>query len=302
MALFTLSIGIPALNEAANIGHLLKALLAQSRGNFVMENITVVSDGSTDATANIARGINNAHVVVVEHQTRKGQAARQDEIVHSCTSDLLLLMNADVLPKGDKFLETLVTPFYLDTNLGLVSCKGMPLEAETKFEQVINFGVAFKESMVGNLNHGDNIYNCHGHTRIFAKKFYTDFIFGGVVSEDAYSYLICKQKSLFFKYVPEAEVAYRSPQTLHDHIKQSIRFIQGKKQLAKIFNKQLVKSAHALPTGHVLHASLRSLFTHPFWFVEYLVISLIVKAMSWFTQHAVLTWETATSSKKLIKS
>ena len=299
--MLTLSIGIPALNEAANIGHLLRALLAQSRGNFVLQNIMVVSDGSTDATVARAREVGDAHIVVVERQDRKGQAARQDEIVRSCTSDLLLLMNADMLPKGDKFLETLVAPFYLDESLGLVSCKGTPLEAETKFEQIINFGVAFKESMVGSLNLGDNVYNCHGHTRIFAKKFYTDFTFGGVVSEDAYSYFACKQKGLTFKYIPEAEVMYRSPQTLRDHLKQSVRFIQGQKQLAKIYDSKLVSTAHALPTSLFLRSSLVSFLAHPFWFVEYFAVSIVVVLVSWFKQHAVLTWETASSSKTLIK-
>ena len=299
--MLTLSIGIPALNEAANIGHLLKALLTQSRGNFVLQNITVVSDGSTDATVARAREVGDTHIVVVEHQDRKGQAARQDEIVRSCTSDLLLLMNADMLPKGDKFLETLVAPFYLDESLGLVSCKGTPLEAETKFEQIINFGVAFKESMVGSLNLGDNVYNCHGHTRIFARKFYADFTFGGVVSEDAYSYFVCKQRGFSFRYVSIAKVMYRSPQTLKDHLKQSVRFLQGQAQLAALFGQRIVHTAHAIPRDVFVRVSVKHLIQSPILFTQYVLVNVIAMVVAKFKQYAMLTWDTATSSKTLIK-
>jgi glycosyltransferase involved in cell wall biosynthesis len=43
----TVTIGIPAYNEAANITSLLMALLAQNTPNFKLESIIVASDGST---------------------------------------------------------------------------------------------------------------------------------------------------------------------------------------------------------------------------------------------------------------
>jgi cellulose synthase/poly-beta-1,6-N-acetylglucosamine synthase-like glycosyltransferase len=177
----------------------------------------------------------------------------------------------------------------------------VPLDPETRFEKVINFGVTFKEALVGSLNLGDNVYNCHGHTRVFAKAFLSNFRFGGVVSEDAYSYFACKKQGLHFKYVSKARVRYRSPQSLRDHLKQSVRFIQGQKQLAALCGEKLVKEAHAIPLPRLLSLSAQHLFSHPVLFVEYFFINLIAALVSKFRQHAVLTWESATSSKTLIK-
>lgn len=301
MALFTLTIGIPALNEGANIQYLLRALLSQLAGNYMLERVVVISDGSTDNTAPLARAIDDDRIQVIDHIDRKGQAARQDEIIHDCTSDLLLLMNADMLPQGEDFLQRLVAPFYADKTIGLVSCQGVPLPAETRFEKIINFGVSFKETLVGNFQGGDNVYNCHGHTRIFSKAFLNNLQFGGVVSEDAYSYFDCKRKGFNFRYIPEARVAYRSPQSLRDHLKQSVRFIQGKEQLGSIFGKKQVKEAHALPLGRVLLISLQFFCSHPLLYVKYFGVTVVAAVASLFKQHAVLTWDSATSSKTLIK-
>ena len=47
----TVSVGIPAYDEEANIKSLLEAILQQRQENFILKSIIVVSDGSTDRTA-----------------------------------------------------------------------------------------------------------------------------------------------------------------------------------------------------------------------------------------------------------
>ena len=58
---------IPALNEERAIGRVLESLAG------VFDNVVVVSDGSIDQTARIARGF--AGVAVLEHAIRRGQGA-----------------------------------------------------------------------------------------------------------------------------------------------------------------------------------------------------------------------------------
>ena len=55
----TLSIGIPAFNEEANIYFLLKDLLSQKMDQFNLERIIVNSDGSTDDTIEQVKRIKN---------------------------------------------------------------------------------------------------------------------------------------------------------------------------------------------------------------------------------------------------
>ncbi len=46
----TISIGIPAFNEAVTIKRLLRSVLAQKEKGFVLREIIVLCDGSTDGT------------------------------------------------------------------------------------------------------------------------------------------------------------------------------------------------------------------------------------------------------------
>lgn len=298
---FNLSIGIPALNEEANIGYLLRSLISQAQKNFILKEIVVVSDGSRDRTAEVSRRVNDKRVTVIEHSERKGQAVRQDEIIEKTKGvDLLLLMNADMLPESNLFLENLVNPFYNSNNLGLVSGKGVPLPAVGKFEDIVNFGVNLKEKMVAGINGGDNVYNSHGHTRVFSKSFLEKFKFGSVVSEDAYSYVYCKKNGFGFKYASDAVVNYRSPQTLKDHLKQSVRFIQGQKQLAELFGASYIYKLHKIPVSLVLKTCIMSFYSHPIKLISYCCILFISFITSKFRKQAVLKWEPAESSKKLI--
>jgi hypothetical protein len=64
-----LSIVIPAFNEAEGIGHTLRAL----RTRLPLAEIIVIDDGSSDATASVARGISGVHVL--QHPFNRGYGA-----------------------------------------------------------------------------------------------------------------------------------------------------------------------------------------------------------------------------------
>src|SRR3989338_5892127 len=101
--LLTVTIGIPAYNEAGNIGQLLKALLKQKQAGWVLEKIMVVSDASEDKTDIIVKQFKDKRIRLLRNLQRIGQAESQNRIIDECDSDVLVLMNADVLPEGDDF-------------------------------------------------------------------------------------------------------------------------------------------------------------------------------------------------------
>ncbi|PKO22587.1 MAG: glycosyl transferase family 2 [Chloroflexi bacterium HGW-Chloroflexi-1] len=87
-----LSVIIPTLNEAAYLPGLLAALAAQSRP---ADEIIVADAGSTDGTAELARG-RGARVV------RGGMpAAGRNAGARAATGDLFLFLDADVVPPPD---------------------------------------------------------------------------------------------------------------------------------------------------------------------------------------------------------
>ena len=80
MKSLAVTIGIPAYNEEANIAFLLEDILKQRQETFQLKKILVISDGSADATADIARRYESSGVCVKDDGERKGKAMRLNEI------------------------------------------------------------------------------------------------------------------------------------------------------------------------------------------------------------------------------
>ncbi len=101
------SVVIPAYNEGETINN---AILNTKRvlGNEV--KITVVDDGSLDETSAIAR---HAGVKVIRHETNRGKGAAVKTGALECTSEWLLVLDADLSTRPDEINYFLP---YLETN------------------------------------------------------------------------------------------------------------------------------------------------------------------------------------------
>jgi len=296
-----ISVGIPAYNEEANIRYLIESLLAQKEADFLLKEIIVISDGSSDKTVSTALSVNDKRVVVVDRKDRKGQAFRQNEILKIFKGDILVLLNADILPKDDLFLVHIIAPFEIQEKIGIVSGRGIPLPAETFFEKIINFSTSMKEEMAEKINDGNNIYLCHGHSRAFSRAFVQHFSWVGAVSEDAYSYLMCKKSGFSFFYAKDAEILYRSPQNFKDHMRQSIRFFKGQNDLGHYVSRDIVILEHKIPHNILIKTTMKYFLKNPVLFVGYITVLLMSKILSLSKKKLSVNWDVATSSKSLIK-
>ena len=92
----TITIGIPAFNEERNIRHLLDSIFMQV-GNFDLERIVVLNDGSTDKTAEIINDTisQGRRIELVHDEERRGKAYRLNQIFSSNTSDWHLSHGCD---------------------------------------------------------------------------------------------------------------------------------------------------------------------------------------------------------------
>lgn len=95
-ALPTISIVIPTLREAGNIGPLLQSLLAQSQAPL---EIIVADGGSDDGTLEIARGIASEHrqvqTQVLVLACERGTSLQRNEGARGARGELLVFMDAD---------------------------------------------------------------------------------------------------------------------------------------------------------------------------------------------------------------
>jgi glucosyl-3-phosphoglycerate synthase len=113
------SVCIPARDEAATIARIVDCIrreLVESAG--LVDELIVVDDGSTDATAALARGAGARVVPVVAAQHGKGEAMARGAA--EAIGDVVVFLDADVENFGPHFVAGLAGPLLLDRSLRLV--------------------------------------------------------------------------------------------------------------------------------------------------------------------------------------
>lgn len=293
----TVTVGIPAFNEEANILSLISSLLKQKKDKFRLKEILISSDGSEDKTVDLIKGIKSPIVRVIDNKSRKGQAERQNQIIKQTDSDVLVLLNADILIKDKNFLEKLILPI-IKNKADLTSARIVELIPRKFLEKVLAVSMDFKRVMFESFNKGNNIYTCHGRARGFSRRLYKKIRFKDSVGEDAYSYLYCYKSGFPYTYVKSAEVYYKLPDNFADHKKQSIRFLKSQNELFEEFGGMVNKS-YKLPKKAIVKGLIIYTFKNPIKLFIYLIILNLMRLKAKFEEKTSNTWEISTSSKKL---
>ncbi len=293
----TITIGIPAYNEEANIKQLLDTLLNQSQNTITLEKIIVASDGSTDQTVEIVRTFPDPRITCFEDGKRIGSALRKNRILENTTSDILILLNADVSVEDPGFIEKLTEPIRT-RKADLTSCRMEAFPPTNIFQRALFASIRIKQDVYERLNNGQSIYTCHGRACAFSKLFYKDFRFADLAADDAYSYLTCIAMKKLYGYVSRTSAHYRLPASITDHERQSVRFLQTKKHLFPFFGKSFVVGQYTVPVSLVIGSFLRSLISKPRDTILYIMIFTYMILRSIFTNYTRSVWEVSLSTKK----
>ena len=297
---YTVSVGIPAYNEEANIEQLLSCLLNQTQSHVIIKKIIVSSDGSTDNTVAIVKRMAkmNKKIRYIANKDRLGVAVCENQILNYVKSDAFVLMNADVLPKNNMTIQELVTPL-VSGRVDMTTPENEPLRPQTFFEKILFASAKFKYDAYNNYHKGNNIYTCRGTMRCFSRRLYQNLSFTQSVDEDAYTYFACRKLHFTYKFINRAVIYFKLPDNLKDHERQSLRFMQPKVCLNKIFGPEIVKKGYYIPTG-VLFRSFVKFFPHyPVELTFYPWLALSMKIKSILKKPSTETWDIAVSSKTL---
>lgn len=111
----TVSVVVPAYNEAANIAATVRSL---ARSDYPRVEVIVVDDGSTDGTAEIVRRLRLPNVFVIS-QPNAGKPAALNRGIAMARGDFLVLVDGDTVLARDA-VGRLVQPF-VDPTVGAVS-------------------------------------------------------------------------------------------------------------------------------------------------------------------------------------
>ena len=186
-----ISIIIPAYNEEQNIKILIESLLAQKISDGNLEEIIVVSDGCTDRTVELVKSIHDPRIKLIEYSKRRGMTYGQNNITSKAEADVLIMLDADVLPGGETFLQEMIKPIIDDREIGIVGADVISIAPKSLFEKIIATSHELKTNIYQQINNGNNIYTCHGRARAFSKTFYKKIKWPHTYPEDSFSYLFC---------------------------------------------------------------------------------------------------------------
>lgn len=290
------SVGIPAYNEAANIGRLLQNLLDQAEDGFTLTEILIASDGSTDDTAKVVRSFNDPRIKFQDSAERLGKTSRINQLLTSFTGELIVLIDADVLVKDSQFIARAIRGF--DADHGLLGVKASPLPGQTFVEKCLVSGAGVVERAAATWNRGSNYLSFKGACLILSAEFAHQIKMpANLVTNDAYLFFFAQQLGFMPIYRPDVQVFFRAPTTLSDHVRQSQRFKYSGAELTSVLKDFDAHRSYHIPTGILLQAMLGEFLAHPIRLAGYIAINIYTRFLSRPEPSA--TWEVAGSTKSL---
>jgi hypothetical protein len=145
---------VPAYNEESRIANVLWAA-QQSR---LADEIVVVSDGSTDGTATVAKRFHG--VQVVEFPTNKGKGAAMSAGVEATKSEIVVFLDADLVGLRGEHVDAIVRPLLgnlCDMCIGIFRGGKFWSDAAQKFAPTISGQRAMRRSLFLGVPHMDEL-------------------------------------------------------------------------------------------------------------------------------------------------
>ncbi len=260
------TVGIPAYNEEKNIGKLVRLILSQKEVGFKLSEVLIISDGSTDLTAQIVKSIKDRRVKFYDDGQRMSQQARQNQMIAKFKGDILVIVEADTVPYDCWTLAKLVKPYHDCDNsrIGMVVGRDIMETPRTFFEKVFRTENEIKQNAFEKFRGGDNLYNCSGHTmRAIARSFSRKLFFPSDVPEDCYCYLRLKELGFLMVKANDARVLAKNISTTEDRQAHSDKFYLGKSALSQYFDKQYIDIEYRFPRILLLKQLFLSFFKSP---------------------------------------
>ncbi|MDD3839669.1 MAG: glycosyltransferase family 2 protein [Clostridia bacterium] len=144
----TIAAIIPAYNEDKTIQNVINVLKVSR----LINEIIVVSDGSTDDTVNVSK---RAGAKVIELETNKGKGGAMLAGVEKCNSDVMLFLDADLVGLKAHHIHNLLTPILnneAQMTIG-VFCKGRPVtDFAQKIAPFLSGQRAMRKELIENLS------------------------------------------------------------------------------------------------------------------------------------------------------
>ncbi len=213
------SIGILAYNEEANIGKLLKAILAQKLTKVHIDAIIVISSACTDRTNLICEeyASKNDLIKLIKEPERNGKSVAINKFIAASESEILIIESADTLPAED-VVEKFVTAF-LNEKIGMVGGRPVPENSEKTF-------IGYSVNLLWRLHHQMALLSPKLGEMVAFRRVFTQIPEESAVDEASIEALV-RDADLELKYIPDAIIHNKGPEKIKEFIMQRRRIVAG---------------------------------------------------------------------------
>lgn len=288
----TFDVAICAHNEVGNIGRLLQASTSALTHKYNLDQIFVVSSGSDDGTdelvASMAR--KDKRICLISEKERLGKAHAVNLFLARSKADIVVMISADVLPVGD-CVDRILKPFE-DERVGMTGCKVKPINGQ--------------HSACGNVVRF--IWRLHDATSKIEPKFgeviafrreAVDYIDPTIIADEAFIEMKVSELGFKFKYVGDAVVLNRGPETWFELLEQRKRVYEGHLQLREKYGYNV----STMKTGNLLRLlKWNYKRTKPQYVVLAVAVESLARAMGVFsfrTHRSTHVWRILKTTKQL---
>ena len=221
---FTVSIGVMAYNEEKIIRQCLSALQKQELGGHNLEQIVVVSSGSTDLTDPIVREMaeKDKRIRLIVQPSRMGKASAINEYLAISKGDIAIIESADTITEPATIKE-LVEPFH-DPQVGMCGVHPVPVNEKKSF-------VGYSVHKLWQLHHAMALDNPKCGEMVAFRNVVPRIPKYTAVDEAAIEAMLV-QGGYKLAYAPKAILQNKGPENLKDFIKQRRRIASGHRHLA----------------------------------------------------------------------
>ncbi len=265
---FSITIGIPVLNEENSIDVLVKSIFAQKNRYYKLEKIFIISDKSTDKTPSVIYSLQKKYknLTFIEGKKRIGKCQRLNQIYKLNKSDILITFDGDIVLKNKNVLDEMIKPFF-NSEVDLVAANDFPEETLNLSQKIMNAWYMLWYRIRIDYNNGDNLYNVHGDAQALRDSFAKTFHYPkGITADQDYLYINLKKSGKKFFHARRAYVTFFLPQTLQEYYFQTTRFLTEKDSIRKIVDLNDQNYYH-IPTSHKVKKVLEQFLKHPIFTV-----------------------------------
>jgi len=221
----TVSVGVCAHNEEKNIYQSLSSISSQSLKDFRLEEIVVVSSGSTDLTDTIVKDYisKDPRARLVVQEKREGKSSAVNVFMKEAKGAILVLVNADN-QLTDMALSRLLAPL-LNEKVGIVGGHPVPVNTDKTL-------VGFAVRMLWDMHHRLSLVSPKTGELVAFRNLGVRIPPGTNTDED-WIRMEIERRGYVTAYAPEAVVLNRGPENLREFMIQRTRVNIGEKYMKK---------------------------------------------------------------------